>query len=175
MYKTFPLSYPYTEAHETGIEALISEVQSNSRIKVLTSAQLTALEGAPGKYTAKVKVGGNVEEMAVGACVLATGWVAQDTKYVEPMGYGSSKVVTAAEFEAMVKEGKMTAKSVAFVLDTRLSEKQFAAEEDAYANRSEEQIAADDAAAAEAAEGEEEETFVYEDMESYKHLPYTLS
>ena len=43
---------------KTGIEALISEVQSNSRIKVLTSAQLTALEGAPGKYTAKVKVGG---------------------------------------------------------------------------------------------------------------------
>ena len=173
MYKTFPLSYPYTEAHETGIDALISEVQSNSRIKVLTSSQLQALEGAPGKYTAKVKVGGNVEEMAVGACVLATGWVPQDTKYVEPMGYGSSRVVTAAEFEAMVKQGKMTAKSVAFVLDTRLSEKQFAAEEEAYANRSDEQIAADDAAAAEAAEGEEEEDFVYEDMESYKHLPYS--
>ncbi len=173
MYKTFPLSYPYTEAHETGIDALISEVQSNSRIKVLTSSQLQAREGAPGKYTAKVKVGGNVEEMAVGACVLATGWVPQDTKYVEPMGYGSSRVVTAAEFEAMVKQGKMTAKSVAFVLDTRLSEKQFAAEEEAYANRSDEQIAADDAAAAEAAEGEEEEDFVYEDMESYKHLPYS--
>ncbi|WP_320007076.1 hydrogenase iron-sulfur subunit [Maridesulfovibrio sp.] len=173
MYKTFPLSYPYTEAHETGIEALISEVQSNSRIKVLTSAQLKALEGAPGKYTAKVEVGGSVEEMTVGACVLATGWVPQDTKYVEPMGYGSSKVVTAAEFEKMVKEGKMTAKSVAFVLDTRLSEAQFAAEEEAYANRSEEQIAADDASAAEAAEGEEEDTFVYEDMESYKHLPYS--
>ncbi|ACS78299.1 hydrogenase iron-sulfur subunit [Maridesulfovibrio salexigens] len=168
MYKTFPLSYPYTEAHETGIEALISEVQSNSRIKVLTSAQLTALEGAPGKYTAKVKVGGNVEEMAVGACVLATGWVPQDTKYVEPMGYGSSKVVTAAEFEAMVKEGKMTAKSVAFVLDTRLSEAEFAAKEAAAADSTEE---AEEAPAAE--EGEEEETFVYEDMESYKHLPYT--
>ncbi|WP_319777357.1 hydrogenase iron-sulfur subunit [Maridesulfovibrio sp.] len=173
MYKTFPLSYPYTEAHETGIDSLIAEVQSNSRIKVLTSAQLKALEGAPGKYTAKVQVGGNVEEMAVGACVLATGWVPQDTKYVEPMGYGSSKVVTAAEFEALVKQGKMTAKSVAFVLDTRLSEEKFAAEEDAYANRSEEQIAADDAAAAEAAEGEEEDKFVYEDMESYKHLPYS--
>ncbi|NDV25879.1 hydrogenase iron-sulfur subunit [Desulfovibrio sp. JC010] len=168
MYKTFPLSYPYTEAHETGIEALISEVQSNSRIKVLTSAQLEALEGAPGKYTAKVKVGGSVEEMAVGACVLATGWVPQDTKYVEPMGYGSSKVVTAAEFEAMVKEGNMTAKSVAFVLDTRLSEAEFAAQEAAAAESTEE---AEEAPAAE--EGEEEETFVYEDMESYKHLPYS--
>lgn len=173
MYKTFPLSYPYLEAHETGIEALISEVQSNSRIKVLTSAQLDALEGAPGQYTAKVKTASGVEEMPVGACVLATGWVPQDTKYVEPMGYGNSKVVTAAEFEKMVKEGNMNASSVAFVLDTRLSEKQFAAEEEAYANRTDEQIAADDAAAAEAAEGEEEDVFVYEDMESYKHLPYS--
>lgn len=173
MYKTFPLSYPYTEAHETGIEALISEVQSNSRIKVLTSAQLDALEGAPGQYTAKVKVGGNIEEMAVGACVLATGWVPQDTKYVEPMGYGSSKVMTAAEFEALVKEGKMTAKSVAFVLDTRLSEAEFAAQEEAYANRSEEEIAAADAAAAAAAKSAGEDDFVYEDMESYKHLPYS--
>ena len=106
--------------------------------------------------------------MAVGACVLATGWVPQDTKYVEPMGYGSSKVVTAAEFEAMVKEGKMTAKSVAFVLDTRLSEAEFAAKEAAAADSTEE---AEEAPAAE--EGEEEESFVYEDMESYKHLPYT--
>ncbi|CCO22828.1 FAD-dependent oxidoreductase [Maridesulfovibrio hydrothermalis] len=174
MYKTFPLAYPYLEAHETGIDALISEVQSNSRIKVLTSTQLDNLEGAPGQYTAKLTVGSTAEEMPVGAVVLATGWVPQDTKYVEPMGYGSSKVVTAAEFEAMVKAGKMDAGSVAFVLDTRLSEEQFAAEEDAYANRSDEQIASDDADAKAAAEGEEdEEEFVYEDMESYKHLPYS--
>ncbi len=169
MYKTFPLSYPYLEAHETGIDALIAEVQSNSRIKVLTSAQLKALEGAPGKYTAKVKVGGNVEEMAIGACVLATGWVPQNTKYVEPMGYGSSKVVTAAEFEAMVKAGNMTASSVAFVLDTRLSEAEFAAKEAAGADSTEEAEAAPAAT-----EGDEEESsFVYEDMESYKHLPYS--
>ncbi len=169
MYKTFPLSYPYTEAHETGIEDLISEVQSNSRIKVLTSAQLKALEGAPGQYTAKVEVGGSIEEMPVGACVLATGWVPQDTKYVEPMGYGSSKVVTAAEFEKMVKEGNMTAKSVAFVLDTRLSEAEFAAQEAAAGEATEE---AEEAPKAE--EGEDaEDSFVYEDMESYKHLPYT--
>ncbi|HAS88637.1 MAG TPA: heterodisulfide reductase subunit A [Desulfovibrio sp.] len=169
MYKTFPLSYPYTEAHETGIEDLISEVQSNSRIKVLTSAQLKALEGAPGQYTAKVEVGGSIEEMPVGACVLATGWVPQDTKYVEPMGYGSSKVVTAAEFEKMVKEGTMTAKSVAFVLDTRLSEAEFAAQEAAAGEATEE---AEEAPKAE--EGEDaEDSFVYEDMESYKHLPYT--
>ncbi|WP_432738391.1 FAD-dependent oxidoreductase [Maridesulfovibrio sp. FT414] len=168
MYKTFPLSYPYLEAHETGIDALISEVKSNSRIKVLTSAQLKALEGAPGQYTAKVKTASGVEEMAVGACVLATGWVPQDTKYVEPMGYGSSKVVTAAEFEKMVKEGNMNASTVAFVLDTRLSEKEFAAKE-----ASAGEAGAEAEAAPAAAEGEEEETFVYEDMESWKHLPYS--
>ncbi|WP_320171337.1 FAD-dependent oxidoreductase [Maridesulfovibrio sp.] len=166
MYKTFPLSYPYLEAHETGIDALISEVQSNSRIKVMTSAQLKALEGAPGQYTAKIKTASGVEEMPVGACVLATGWVPQDTKYVEPMGYGSSKVVTAAEFEKMVKEGKMNASSVAFVLDTRLSEAEFSAKEAAAGETEEEAEAA-------AETEEEEETFVYEDMESWKHLPYS--
>lgn len=179
MYKTFPLTYPNIEAHETGIEALIAEVESNSKIKVFKSAQLETLEGAPGDYTASVKVGSSKEKMPVGAVVLATGWVPQNTKYVEPMGYGSSKVVTAAEFEAMVKAGKMDASSVAFVLDTRLSEATFAAEEEAYANRSDEQIASDcadakaasDAAKAEGDEAEEE--FVYEDMESYRHLSYS--
>lgn len=168
MYKTFPLAYPYLEAHETGIEKLISEVQSNSKIKVMTSAKVKSLSGAPGAYTAKIKTASGEEEMPVGAVVLATGWVPQDTKYVEPMGYGSSKVVTSAQFEKLVKEGKMTASTVAFVLDTSLSEEKFAAEENGAP--SDEEVAE---ACPAADDGEDEDTFEYEDMESYKHLPYS--
>lgn len=130
MYKTFPMSHPYLKAEDTGIDQLIADATSNAKIKVLTSANLVSLEGAPGLYTATVNAGGE-QQFAIGAVVLATGWVPGDKGFLAPMGYGSIKnVVTAAEFEAMAKAGSIVRPSdgqapasVAFLTDVSLCTK----------------------------------------------------
>lgn len=131
LYKTFPMSYPYLEATETGLDRLIGLVTGNSRIKVRVNTTLTLLAGAPGQYEATLASAGKEEKLPIGAVVLAAGWTPMDTEVLAPFGYGASKnVVTSAEFEAMVKAGAIKRPSdgkapatVAFIVDvTKLLE-----------------------------------------------------
>ena len=128
MYKSIPLTAPYSETQETGIDKLVETVKGNAKIKVLASSELKTLGGAPGLYTASIETAGAARDYAIGAVIVATGWEPQAAEFLEPMGYGKIKnVVTAAEFEAMAKkgaiarpsDGKMPA-TVAFVLDIGL-------------------------------------------------------
>jgi quinone-modifying oxidoreductase subunit QmoB len=169
MYKSFPLSAPFTKAEDTGIAGLISAVEANPKIKVLLNAELKSLQGAPGLYTATV----NDQELAIGAVVLATGWVPGDKSYLAPMGYGSIKnVITASEFETMVKAGEIKRPSdgkapstVAILTDVSLCTKAAPAEEPC------EGEAPAEAAADAPAEGEEAPA--YPSKESAKHLAYS--
>ncbi len=161
--KTVPLEYPYTEAHATGIEEKISAVTDNAKIRVIMGAKLERLEGTPGQYTATI----NGEACSIGAVVLAAGWMPQNSKVLAPMGYGSiPNVVTAAEFEKMAKEGTLSAKRVAFVLNTKIVDGG-----DIYAPAN---CEADEAATAtpgaKAEEGAEHK-YVHKDLESVRHLP----
>jgi len=161
MYKSSPLTHPYTTAQETGIENLIAVVQANAKIDVITGATLDALEGAPGSYTAKFS---NGSEATVGAVILATGWVPQGGEMLAPFGYGKLKnVVTTWEFEEMMKDGKVNAKRVAFVLNTTKLEPK-----DMYKPVCEPE-ATDDAPA----NDEEDEGFKFVDLESERHLSYS--
>ncbi|MBU1228932.1 MAG: hydrogenase iron-sulfur subunit [Proteobacteria bacterium] len=172
MYKTFPMSHPYLKAEDTGIDQLIADATSNAKIKVLTSANLVSLEGAPGLYTATVNAGGE-QQFAIGAVVLATGWVPGDKGFLAPMGYGSIKnVVTAAEFEAMAKAGSIVRPSdgqapasVAFLTDVSLCTKGSTA-------GTADVCAPVDPLPEKAAEGEPEVS-AYPDKESAKHLAYS--
>ena len=160
--KTVPLAHPYTTAHETGIEDLAARVQAEARIEVVTGATVQNLKGAPGKYTAVLS---NGSEKPVGAVVLATGWVPQDPKIFAPFGYGTLPgVITTAELEAQVKAGTFSGKKVAFILNTSKLESA-----DMYAPKCAGQ------AKEEAAEGEEEEKFHFEDLENDRHLPYSTA
>lgn len=172
MYKSFPLSHPYTKTEDTGIAALIDAVNASPKIKVLTSAALVSLEGAPGLYTATVDAGGE-QKLEIGAVVLATGWVPGDKSFLAPMGYGSIKnVVTAAEFEAMVKageikrpsDGKVPA-SVAILTDVGLCTKS------AVAGTTE--VCAPVEPLPDAAPAGEPEVVAYPSKESAKHLAYS--
>ncbi len=161
MYKTAPLSYPYDQAVPTGIEKKIEAVESNEAIKVYTGSVLNKLEGAPGMYTATITTPSGEVTAPIGAVVLCAGWGAQDTSYLEPLGYGKlPNVVTSKEFEALANEGKLP-KKVAFILNTNNCEP----EGDIYAKACEEP--------AEEAETEEEDAKAYhhKDMEGYQHLP----
>ncbi|MFA6809915.1 MAG: hydrogenase iron-sulfur subunit [Desulfoplanes sp.] len=108
MYKTIPMSYPFTTAEATTIDAKIAAVEADAKITVLTNASLQKLAGMPGGYTATIKTGKEEQDIAIGSVVTATGWVAQDKKYLEPFGYKSSKnIITSMEFEEMAKNGKI--------------------------------------------------------------------
>ncbi|MBT8762768.1 hydrogenase iron-sulfur subunit [Desulfohalobiaceae bacterium Ax17] len=123
LYKQLPSNYPYTDAEEPTIDELIAQVENHDKIKVLTSANIESISGAPGLYEAKVKTGDDEQELKIGAVVLATGWKPYDASKLEPLGYGKFKnVVTNVEFEKMAKEGKLTkpsdgqkVESVAFI------------------------------------------------------------
>ncbi len=128
-HKSVPTKPPYRDLEDTGVGALIAEIEGNSQIKVYTSATTGEIVGAPGlfdvtlKSTDNGKPGGEVvDTFRVGAIVQATGW-----RPVEPrdsLPYGELEdVVRNVELEAMVKEqGRITrpsdgkeVKSIAFI------------------------------------------------------------
>ncbi len=122
MYKKTPSKYPFTSTEENDIEKLIAEVEQNDKIKVLTSAAIQKIAGAPGIYEATVKVGEEEQTLNIGAVVLATGWKPYDASKLSHLGYGQIKnVVTNVEFETLAKEGLKRpsdgapVKSVAFI------------------------------------------------------------
>ena len=167
--KTIPLKAPHAEAHETGIEAKVAAVQADPNITVYTSAVLKRLSGAPGCYTAVVGAPSDERSIEIGAVVLATGWLPQNPSLLAPLGYGKTpKVVTAAEFEKLVKNGECAAKRVAFILNTELCRPACDCNADAPAEAVTDKAAADPA-------GDGDAAFVYEDMESPRHLLYANS
>ncbi|MDL2279674.1 hydrogenase iron-sulfur subunit [Desulfovibrio sp. OttesenSCG-928-G11] len=169
--KTIPLKAPHVEAQATGLEAKIEELKADANIQVLAKSSLKSLGGAPGQYMAAIETPGGEQTLEIGSVVLATGWVPQDGKVLAPLGYGTSpKIVTMADFEVLAKEGKINAKRVAFILDTKLC--QCSCQTGEESGEAAAPATADVAASAPEGEGEEA-PFVYQDMESPKHLNYS--
>jgi quinone-modifying oxidoreductase subunit QmoB len=123
MYKQLPYKFPYTEPQAPQINDLISKVENNDKIKVLTKSSLENLSGAPAQYKATVKTGEEEQELDVGAVVLATGWKPYDASKLDSLGYGKIKnVVTNVQLEEMAASGAIKrpsddapAQSVAFI------------------------------------------------------------
>lgn len=166
-----PLGPLWTDKQPTNLAAKIEKVTADDKITVHLNARMEKLEGQPGEFTAVIATAGGPVSVEVGAVVLASGWVPLDEKYLAPMGLGvSPKVVHAAQFGKMLVVGEVTARRIAFVLDTTLAEEAVrkAAEEAPEAP-------AEAEAAKPAPAGEEggEKPFVKEDLESVKHLQYS--
>jgi quinone-modifying oxidoreductase subunit QmoB len=173
--KTIPMKAPHEKAHDLDLAGLIAEVESDSNIKVYKGSTLTNLAGSPGHYLATISGPSGAQDVEVGAAVLATGWQPLDNKFLEPFGYGiSPNVVTSSEFELMAKKGELKAKRVAFLLDTKMCtpcDTGFPTESDEPVEPPYPPKSTDVAASDPSAEGEK--PFVYEDMESAHHLPYS--
>lgn len=126
MHKVTPDNQPpYREMGENFIGALISEVESDNRVKIFKNSVITKTSGQPGQFDLVIKNGSATKELRVGSIVVATGFDLYDpTKLPANLGYGSSPdVITSADFEKMAKEGKIVrpsdgqpAKRVAFAL-----------------------------------------------------------
>ncbi len=128
-HRAVPTRPPYRELQDTGIEALIAEVEANSRITVHLSATTGKIEGAPGLFDVTLTSSGNgkpegdvLDAFRVGAVIQATGWRPADPR--GHLAYGKVEdVILNVDLEAMLKEhGRITrpsdgrvAKSIAFI------------------------------------------------------------
>jgi quinone-modifying oxidoreductase subunit QmoB len=128
-HRSVPTRPPYRELEETGVEALIEEVQENPRIKVYLSTVTSGISGAPGLFDVTLKAAANgrpegddIDSFRVGAIVQATGWLPADPR--ERLPYGKvENVIRNVELEDMFKErGRITrpsdgaeVKSIAFI------------------------------------------------------------
>ena len=110
LYKKIPTrDYKEPLFVDTGIEKVISEVESHPNITVYKSAKVEQTEGQPGLFDVTIASGSGTVTEKVGAIVLATGWVPYDATKLGHLGYGKYKdVVTSIEFEAMAKKGTIT-------------------------------------------------------------------
>jgi quinone-modifying oxidoreductase, subunit QmoB len=111
--RRLPHKPPYRDPQENQIEALIGEIEGNASITVKTGVTVTSTSGMPGKFEVAFSDGGSE---TVGAIVAATGWREYDATKLGHLGYGASPdVVTNVELEAMLRDGPVTRKHVAFV------------------------------------------------------------
>ena len=124
-WKGIPLKAPYNDPVDTGIDALISAVQSNNKITVHLNSTITKTSGAPGRFAADITTeSGSTKTENFGAIIQASGYSEYDASKLAEFSYGkASNVVTQAELDAMAKAGNGTiktkdgkeVKSVAFV------------------------------------------------------------
>lgn len=173
MYKTAPFRHPYDAAHSTGVEQKIADVRACDRIEILLSSEVQAISGAPGNYEVTLSVNGEERGLSVGAVVVATGWVPQDTSFLKPFGYGTLKnVLTSREFEALAKGGAITRPSDGEKPRKIMFLTGFGDKLEPFADKEAEALAA---AQADAGKKEESDTpktnFIKQD--TYRHLPYT--
>jgi len=113
-HRSIPTRPPYRDLEETGIAALIAEVEAHPGIDVHTSATTREIAGAPGLFDVTLGPaangdGGNDagtdggEKFRVGAIIQATGWRPADPR--EHLPYGDLEdVVLNVDVEEMVKE-----------------------------------------------------------------------
>lgn len=106
LYKLTPRRAPYYSLEPNVCEELISEVESNPKISVLTNCIIEETSGQPGMFDVKAQVNGEPMEFQVGTIIQATGWIPYDANRLENLGYGKFKnVVTNIEIEGMAKNG----------------------------------------------------------------------
>jgi quinone-modifying oxidoreductase subunit QmoB len=128
-HRSIPTKPPYRDLEDTGIDALMAEVEGNARIQVYRSAVTSGIVGAPGLFDVTLSSAGNgkpggdvLDKFRVGAVIQATGWRASDPR--ENLPYGRLEdVIRNVDLEAMVKDqGRITrpsdgkeVKSIAFI------------------------------------------------------------
>ncbi|MBD5641607.1 MAG: hydrogenase iron-sulfur subunit [Desulfovibrio sp.] len=167
-----PLQSPWMDKQPTDLPGKIAALEKNSLVTIHKNSTVAHLEGEPGAFRAILNTPEGEKTFEIGAVVLAAGWTPLSEKYLEPMGLGSSPaIVTAAQFAKMLVEGKVTARKIAFVLDTTLAEKAFADER----NAARQQVAAAEAKGENAESDGQNMDQPYDkiDLESIRHLKYS--
>jgi len=126
-YKSIPTKPPFRDLEDTNVNALISELKANSKIKIYTSTITGEISGGPGLFDVKLKAASNgngdvIDSFRVGSIIQATGWQATDPR--DNLPYGKlDDVIRNVDLEEIIKknnkiirpsDGKEV-KSIAFI------------------------------------------------------------
>jgi quinone-modifying oxidoreductase subunit QmoB len=124
LHKQYPTRQPYQALEDTDIAAQIRALRSLTGVRILTGASVEEIAGEPGRFSAKVKSAEGLDELTVGAIVLATGWRQPPPEKYDGYGLGRhANVITSADLEGMAASGQIVrpsdrrpARRVAFLL-----------------------------------------------------------
>jgi quinone-modifying oxidoreductase subunit QmoB len=124
LHRQFPTRPPYRELEAVDVEAWIRQVEALPNVRILLQAEVAAVSGQPGRFRATVRQGSALEEIHVGAIVVAVGWVPAEPAGFEAYGVGRyPNVVSSVTLEEMAAKGAIVRPSdgrpatrVAFVL-----------------------------------------------------------
>lgn len=106
-YKVVPSQAPYLEPEDSKIEEIIEEVESNDKIKVVTSCLINKISGEPGNFKVELKIDETGDETLIaGAIIQATGAKEYNPNNLVDLGYGKfENVITTTQLEKHFKEG----------------------------------------------------------------------
>ncbi len=107
--------YPTGEKALDVVKDLASEVANEKAINLHLNSSVAGIDGYVGNFTLTVQSGETKSQVRAGAIILATGF-----NHYQPhdgeFGYKQSpKVVTLPEFWSLLKDGKVSAKNIAFM------------------------------------------------------------
>lgn len=120
VYKTEPSKFPYSEPEVPEIASLVSQIETDSKIKVFTSCKIDKISGEPGNFKVKLSNSGG-ETITAGAIIQTTGSKPYNADKLGDLGYGKNdNVLTGVQFEEYFTNGKKLlngapVKSVAFI------------------------------------------------------------
>ena len=105
--------YPNNMDASNLVLKLKEDVKRNKKIDVLTSTNVSEIEGFVGNYDVTVKHGGEDERYKVGTIIVATGAEAYRPEGL--YGYDGEAVVTQLELEQLLRDGGLEANSVVMI------------------------------------------------------------
>ncbi|MBN2362068.1 MAG: CoB--CoM heterodisulfide reductase iron-sulfur subunit A family protein [Deltaproteobacteria bacterium] len=106
------LTAPHLDSARDLLRDRIARVTTHPKIKVLLGSELVGLSGYIGNFKPLVRVGGQEQELEVGAVVVCTGYQEFDAKKVKNLGYGSlPDVVTSFDLERMLRAGRIATRA----------------------------------------------------------------
>jgi heterodisulfide reductase subunit A len=103
------LSFPYLNSIGSFMNPMIEKVKNHKLIKIFTGSTIDQISGYVGNFTTQLE--GYDEELQFGHIIIASGLQAFDPSVIDNYGYGRiGDVVTALEFETMLRSGKINCK-----------------------------------------------------------------
>ncbi len=107
--KRMPQRPPYQAPQNNDVDRLVAAVEADPRIEVRRRSRVAKTSGGPGKFTVTLRQDGADQSIAIGAIVLATGWLPYDPSKLGHLGYGvSPDVVTSVALEEMLAAGALS-------------------------------------------------------------------
>ncbi len=124
-YKVVPSQFPFLEPEDSKVNELITEVESNGKIKVVKSCLINKISGEPGNFDVELSINNSqTENVKVGAVIQATGAKEYNPGKLGDLGYGKfDNVITSVQLEKLFKNNDNSknvfngkpVKSIAFI------------------------------------------------------------